>query len=410
MSRIVIVGGGAAGIELSTLLAKANRKKHEIILVEPETDHYWKPRLHEIAAGTFDRELDSVCYFTHGAINGYQHYQAAMTDIDRENKMLAVRRNDGTEAMVKYDYLIVAVGAVSNDFNTTGARDNCIFLDSASQARHAWNKISQLLREGNDRTVNIVGAGATGVELAAELARVSHKLQRYNAAKLTINLIEAADRVLPNSPQKMSAKVLKELQRTNINVMLNTRISEVSEHGMVTADNQPLEADIQFWAAGVKAPEWLKGLGGLEYNRMNQIIVNANLTTTIDDSIFSLGDCASIPQADGSFVPPKAQAANRAAVHLAKSLTALLRGKELTDFEFKDGGMVVAVGHHFAVGSFAPHSKMANNLVFKGRLIRRLYDTIFRLHQRTVEGMFTVSRLIITKRLKALFQPSINGL
>ncbi|WP_256383957.1 NAD(P)/FAD-dependent oxidoreductase [Photobacterium toruni] len=410
MSRIVIVGGGAAGIELSTLLAKANRKKHEIILVEPETDHYWKPRLHEIAAGTFDRELDSVCYFTHGAINGYQHYQAAMTDIDRENKMLAVRRNDGTEAMVKYDYLIVAVGAVSNDFNTTGARDNCIFLDSASQARHAWNKISQLLREGNDRTVNIVGAGATGVELAAELARVSHKLQRYNAAKLTINLIEAADRVLPNSPQKMSAKVLKELQRTNINVMLNTRISEVSEHGMVTADNQPLEADIQFWAAGVKAPEWLKGLGGLEYNRMNQIIVNANLTTTIDDSIFSLGDCASIPQADGSFVPPKAQAANRAAVHLAKNLTALLRGKELTDFEFKDGGMVVAVGHHFAVGSFAPHSKMANNLVFKGRLIRRLYDTIFRLHQRTVEGMFTVSRLIITKRLKALFQPSINGL
>ena len=225
MSRIVIVGGGAAGIELSTLLAKANRKEHEIILVEPETDHYWKPRLHEIAAGTFDRELDAVCYFTHGAINGYQHYQAAMTDIDRENKMLAVRRNDGTEAMVKYDYLVVAVGAVSNDFNTTGARDNCIFLDSASQARHAWHKISQLLREGNDRTVNIVGAGATGVELAAELARVSHKLQRYNAAKLTINLIEAADRVLPNSPLKMSEKVLKELKRTNINVLLNTRIS-----------------------------------------------------------------------------------------------------------------------------------------------------------------------------------------
>ncbi|MEC6798605.1 MULTISPECIES: NAD(P)/FAD-dependent oxidoreductase [Photobacterium] len=406
MSRIVIVGGGAAGIELSTLLAKANSKKHEIILVEPETDHYWKPRLHEIAAGTFDRELDAVCYFTHGAINGYQHYQAAMTDIDRENKMLVVRRNDGTEAMVKYDYLVVAVGAVSNDFNTTGARDNCIFLDSASQARHAWRKISQLLREGNDRTVNIVGAGATGVELAAELARVSHKLQRYNAAKLTINLIEAADRVLPNSPLKMSEKVLKELKRTNINVLLNTRISEVSDHGMVTADSQILEADIQFWAAGVKAPDWLNGLGGLEYNRMNQIMVNANLTTTVDNSIFSLGDCASIPQADGSFVPPKAQAANRAAVHLTKSLTNLLRGKELTDFEFKDGGMVVAVGHHFAVGSFAPQSKMANKLVFKGRIIRRLYDTIFRLHQRTVEGLFTVSRLIITKRLKALFQPS----
>ncbi|EAS64957.1 NAD(P)/FAD-dependent oxidoreductase [Photobacterium angustum] len=406
MSRIVIVGGGAAGLELSTLLAKTVRKEDEIILVEPETHHFWKPRLHEIAAGTFDSDLDTVCYFTHGARHGYQHYQAAMTDIDRDNKMLSVRRPDGTEAALKYDYLVIAIGAVSNDFNTTGAKDHCLFLDSASQARQAWHQVSLILRASEDRSVNIVGAGATGVELAAELARVSQKLQRYNGAPLHINLIEAAGRVLPNSPEKMSEKVQKELERNNVNVLLDTRIREVTEKGMLTVDNRELNADVQFWAAGVKAPDWLNGIGGLSYNRMNQIQVNANLTTTVDDSIFSLGDCASIPQADGSFVPPKAQAANRAAVHLAKSLGGMLRGKPLTDFEFKDGGMVVAVGHHFAVGSFAPGSKMEGKMVLQGRLIRRLYDTIFRLHQRTVTGMFTVSRLMIAKRLKAVFKPS----
>ncbi|WP_305814010.1 NAD(P)/FAD-dependent oxidoreductase [Photobacterium leiognathi] len=408
MSRIVIVGGGAAGLELSTLLGKTVRKEDEIILVEPETHHFWKPRLHEIAAGTFDSDLDTVCYFTHGARHGYQHYQAAMTDVDRENKMLSVRRPDGTEAAIKYDYLIIAIGAVSNDFNTTGAKDHCLFLDSASQARQAWHQVSQILRASEDRSVNIVGAGATGVELAAELARVSQKLQRYNGAPLHINLIEAANRVLPNSPEKMSEKVLKELERNNVNVLLDTRIREVTDKGMLTVDNRELDADVQFWAAGVKAPDWLNGIGGLSYNRMNQIQVNANLTTTVDDSIFALGDCASIPQADGSFVPPKAQAANRAAVHLAKSLGGMLRGKPLTDFEFKDSGMVVAVGHHFAVGSFAPGSKMEGKMVLQGRLIRRLCDTIFRLHQRTVTGMFTVSRLMIAKRLKAVFKP--NGI
>lgn len=408
MSRIVIVGGGAAGIELSTLLKKTIRKEDEVILIEPETHHFWKPRLHEIAAGTFDSDLDTVCYFTHGARHGYQHYQASMTDINRDQKTISVcGAADNINYEVKYDYLIIAVGAVSNDFNTKGAKEHCIFLDSANQARQAWHKMSYILRAGEERTVNIVGAGATGVELSAELERVSKKLLRYKGAPLHVNLIEAADRVLPNSPEKMSSKVQQELERNGVNVLLNTRISEVTSQGMVTIDNRNLDADVQFWAAGVKAPDWLNGMGGLAYNRMNQIEVNANLTSTIDNSIFALGDCAAIPQPDGHFVPPKAQAANRAAVHLAKSLGGLLHGKALTDFIFKDSGTVVAVGHYFAVGSFAPGSKMESKFVLHGLLIRRLYDTIFRLHQRTVSGMFTVSRLMITKRLKSIFKPKI---
>ena len=401
MSRIVIVGGGAAGLEIASLLGRSVNRQDEVILVEGETHHYWKPRFHEIAAGTFDSDLDSLCYFSHGAKQGYMHYQAWMTDIKRDTKQLVVRKPDGETDYLDYDYLIIAIGAISNDFATQGAQQHCLFLDTAAQARNSWLQISQLLRSGAERTVNIVGAGATGLELAAELAKVSTDL-RHNtyAAKLNINLIEAADRVLPAGPEKMSEQARLTLAKRQINIILNTRIASVAADHMTTSDGQILHADVQFWAAGIKAPDWLKNIGGLQSNHANQLLVEPTLATTYDAAIFALGDCASIPQPDGSKVPAKAQAANRAALHLAKNLVAHLAGKPLQPFVYKDGGMVVAIGHNFAISAM-----LNDKLILKGRLVRRLYDTMFRLHQKTVSGLITMSRLIIIKRLKCIFKP-----
>lgn len=407
MSNLVIVGGGAAGIELATLLGKQFKSSPDtqVILVEPETHHYWKPRYHEVAAGTFDAELDTICYFTHGASRGYRHCQARMQDIDRQNRQLKLSHNDGSTSTLNYDYLVIAIGAVSNDFATQGALQHCLFLDTAEQARAGWFQVSQLLRSGGERNINIVGAGATGVELAAELARQSEKLQHHpHAARLNIRLIEAAPRVLPNSPEKMSAKVAQRLQQFGIQVLTNTRIQSVSDAGMMTDTGEDLAADLQFWAAGIKAPDWLKDIAGLESNRANQLVVQQTLQTTRDDRIFALGDCAAIPmpQEDGSLaqVPPKAQAANRAALHLAKTLPAYIQGQPLLPFVFKDAGMFVALGHGYAVSTM-----LNNKLILQGSMMRRMYDTIFRLHQQTVSGMVTVSRLMISKRLKRALKP-----
>ena len=402
MSRIVIVGGGAAGLEIASMLGRSVNSQDEVILVEGETHHYWKPRFHEIAAGTFDSDLYTICYFSHGANNGYMHYQAWMTDVNRAAKQLVVRKSNGVTDTLNYDYLIIAIGAISNDFATQGAKEHCLFLDTPEQARDSWHQISSLLRSGKDCTINIVGAGATGLELAAELAKVSAELsENPYAAWLNINLIEAADRVLPNGPVKMSEQALLRLEKYQINVMLNTRIASVDSDRMTTSDGQVLNADIQFWAAGIKAPDWLKEIGGLQSNSLNQLVVEQTLMTTFDSAIFALGDCAAIPQADGSQVPPKAQAANRAAVHLAKNLVAHLKGKPLKPFVYNDGGMVVAIRHNFAISTM-----MNDRLILKGRLVRRLYDTIFRLHQKTVSGYLAMSRLIIFKRLKCLFKPA----
>ena len=402
MSRIVIVGGGAAGLEIASMLGRSVNSQDEVILVEGETHHYWKPRFHEIAAGTFDSDLDTICYFSHGANNGYMHYQAWMTDVNRAAKQLVVRKPNGETDTLAYDYLIIAIGAISNDFATQGAKEHCLFLDTPQQARDSWHQISSLLRSGKDCTVNIVGAGATGLELAAELAKVSAELsENPYAAWLNINLIEAADRVLPNGPVKMSEQALLRLEKYQINVMLNTRIASVEADRMTTSDGQVLNAEVQFWAAGIKAPDWLKEIGGLQSNSLNHLVAEQTLMTTFDSSIFALGDCAAIPQVDGSQVPPKAQAANRAAVHLAKNLVAHLKGKPLKPFIYNDGGMVVAIGHNFAISTM-----MNDRVILKGRLVRRLYDTIFRLHQKTVSGYLAMSRLIIFKRLKCLFKPA----
>ena len=403
MSRIVVVGGGAAGLELVTRLGRsfARRHKHEVILVEPASHHYWKPRLHEIAAGTFDDELDAVSYLQHAYCNQYQYLQASMSGLNRNKKQLEIRNVDGDISTLDYDYLVIAVGAVSNDFKTEGVSEHCLFLDSAEQAQQAWDQINPLLRAQGEQHISIVGAGATGVELAAELAKVSEKLGRYrHDAKLRITLIEASQRVLPAGPECMSEKVQQALLKHGVEVRTNTRVKRAEQGKLITDSGEVISADLQLWAAGIKCAPWLAELDGLEVNRLNQLKVYSTLRTTRDNAVFVIGDSAECPQPDGSFVPPRAQAANQAAMHLARQFKRLLKGKSIKPFVFHDGGMVIAVGHDYAVGSL-----MNNKLVLRGRLVRNLYDTIFRLHQRILFGWGRVTALVVLKRVKGSLNP-----
>ncbi|KLV05555.1 NADH dehydrogenase [Photobacterium aquae] len=403
MSKIVVVGGGAAGLELVTRLGRSGL--HSVVLVEPATHHLWKPRLHEIAAGTFDNELDSLSYAQHSACVGYRYVQAAMTGLDRQAKTIRLDRSVDGQQQMQYDYLVIAVGAVSNDFKTPGVSEHCLFLDSAAQAQQAWERVNTLLRSGQQQEVVIVGAGATGVELAAELAKVNRQLSRYQqATSLTVTLVEASDRVLPASPVCMSEKVQRELENQGVTVLTGVRVHE-AEHGyLVTSEGARFKGDLMVWAAGIKCADWLAGLDGLATNRINQIQVDVTLQSVTDSDIFVLGDSAECPQPDGTFVPPRAQAANQAAAHLAHQFYRLAKGATLQPFVFRDGGMVVALGHSYAVGTL-----MQGKLILRGRFVRNLYDTIFRLHQRVLFGWGRVTALVVLKRVKYLLNPYYKG-
>lgn len=187
-TQIVVVGGGAGGLELVRRLgAKLGRKDYDIILVERNRTHVWKPLLHEVAAGSLDANLDEVGYRSHCSRWGYRFFLGTMQGIDRERQVLTLAPmldEDGTvpvaEHEIRYDYLVIAVGSVSNDFGTPGVRENCMVLDSRADADRFRNRLlDHCLRVSRamsskadaDEYVRVVavGGGATGVELAAEL-------------------------------------------------------------------------------------------------------------------------------------------------------------------------------------------------------------------------------------------------
>src|SRR5258706_4272288 len=187
-TQIVVVGGGAAGLELVTRLgAKYGREKCQITLVEKYRTHIWKPLLHEVAAGSLDDNLDEVGYRSHCHRWGYHFFQGTLEAIDRAGREMVVPPLidlDGRELMgrhrIAYDYLVVAIGSVTNDFGTPGASSHCLFLDSRVDADDFRDRLlNQCLRVSRavgenpaadaQVRVAIVGGGATGVALAAEL-------------------------------------------------------------------------------------------------------------------------------------------------------------------------------------------------------------------------------------------------
>ena len=398
MSHIIIAGGGAAGLELATSLGNSLYKHHKITLIEPEEYHYWKPRLHEVATGVFDESIDGISYFTHSHRNHYQYINAFLNHVDIKEKKIKTLNHQQQIQSIEYDYLILATGAISNDFNTPNAKEHCLFLDSAHQAREAWQQLDYLLKHSKgNKNINIIGGGATGVELAAELMLASQRFHNYNSElSINIHLIESNSRLLAHSTERLSQRAASKLEKLGVHLHLNTKIAKVNENGAVTHEQKKLPACLQYWTAGIKAPDWLKTLGNFEFNRLNQINVNQDLTTTVSDHIFALGDCAYIPQANNCFVPPKAQAANRAAIHLAKNLIKLIETqKPLMPFIYHDGGMVLSIGHKDAIGEIRD-----GKLIIKGKIVRDLYDSIFLLHQRKVIGIYRVSRKIMTKKVK----------
>ena len=150
MMNIVVVGGGAGGLELATSLGRKLGKKNKarITLVDRNRTHLWKPLLHEVATGSMDAGIDALSYQSHAKNHGFEFQLGSLTDIKRDEKRIVlapIHDESGAlvvnEREVAYDILVMAIGSVSNDFNTKGIKDHCIFLDSPSQAHRFYNSM-----------------------------------------------------------------------------------------------------------------------------------------------------------------------------------------------------------------------------------------------------------------------------
>lgn len=433
LHHVIIVGGGAGGLELATRLGDSlgKKKKAQITLIDCTRTHVWKPLLHEIAAGSMDPDRHELEYLAQAHWHHFNFRLGRMDGLNRSTREVTITPyidEDGNEVIprrtFKYDTLVIAVGSTTNDFGIKGAREHSLALDTQEQAQKFHRYLHNALLRAQTQTtplkpgqleVAIVGAGATGVELAAELHNTTRELAAYGLDKIDpdrdvkISLIEAGDRILPALPVKMSLAVDVELRKLRVNVFTGERVTEVSEKGVTTHSGRMIPAELVVWAAGIKAPDFLKEIDGLETNRINQLVVKQTLQTTLDDNIFAFGDCAACPWLghDGN-VPPRAQAAHQQASLLVKSIKARVANKaEMPEYHYTDYGSLVNLGRYSTVGSLMG-AISGGSMYIQGLFARLMYRSLYKMHLMALHGVLSVVMHSIGRLISRRTEPHVK--
>jgi len=426
LHKIVIVGGGAGGLELATQLGRTlgRRGRALITLVDRSRTHLWKPLLHQVAAGSMDLNDHELDYLYQARWHHFQFRLGRMDGLDRATREihLAPTFDDaGREVLpargIAYDTLVLAVGSTTNDFGTPGAADHAISLDNTQQAALFHSRLLNACLRANAQEgqlasgqlhIAIIGAGATGVELAAELHNtirefLSFGLDRIDPERdIKITIVEAAPKILPALSDRLSTAVLGLLKKLHVDVLTGERVTEVSPRGVKTANDREIPAQLVVWAAGIKAPDFLKDIGGLETNRINQLVVAQTLQTTRDPNVFAFGDCASCPWPERKIpVPPRAQAAHQQASHLTRMLARHLRGEPLRPYRYRDFGSLISLGKFSTVGSLMG-AITRGSVMIEGLFAKMMYISLYKMHEFALHGftkvfLDTLAR-IITRR------------
>ena len=434
--RIVIVGGGAGGLELATRLGNklGKRGRAQVTLIDRVRTHLWKPKLHEVAAGSMDLGLNEVSYRAQAHWHGFTFVVGEMTGLDREHKLVHVASfvdEDGVEVTparsIGYDTLVIAIGSLSNDFGTPGVSEHALKLETTADARLFHRRLVNAgvrahtqagpLKPGQLQ-VAIIGAGATGVELAAELHRstrvlVTYGLDRIDPDKdLHLHVIEAAPRVLPGLPERLSAAALDLLRGLDVQVHVNSKVAAIEPGRVVLADGRAIDAELIVWAAGVKAPDFLKDIGGLETNRINQLVVKPTLETTRDEHIFAFGDCAACPwpaanKGQGGNVPPRAQAAHQQASHLVKQIRRRLAGQPLVPYTYRDFGSLVSLGEYSTVGNMMG-GLIGGSLMIEGLFAKGMYLSLYKMHELALHGFPKVALDTLARMITRRTEPHVK--
>ena len=430
--RIVVVGGGAGGLELVTRLGDTLGKKGlaEITLVERNRTHMWKPLLHEVAAGELDINRHNLDYLAQSHWHHFRYRFGEMIGIDRASKQVhlgATFDEDGQQITparsFPYDILVIAVGSQTNDFGTPGVKEHAIALETAAQAERFNRRIINACYRANTQDqaidpgqlhVAVIGAGATGTELSAALHHATRSVVAYGLDKidpdkdLKITLIEGAPRILPALPPRLSDAVRAELERLGVEILTGDRVSSVSAQGVHLGSGRLVRSDHVIWAAGVKGPDILKSLDGLEVAGSTQLAVLPTLQTTVDPDIFAIGDCAHlIPAGSQTPLPPRAQTAHQQADHMLAQIKRHLKGQALLSFQYRDFGSLVSLGKYTTVGNLMGRIE-GKSMFIEGKFAILMYRSLYTLHQLALHGPVKAGLDILARLITRQTEPPVK--
>ncbi len=430
--RSIGAGGGAGGLELVTRLGDTIGKRGQarIILVERARTHLWKPLLHSVAAGSLERSDHELNYLAQAHWHHFHFTFGEVVGLDRAARTLhlaAMNDDEGRQITparsLSYDTLIMAIGSVTNDFGTPGAAEFAVPLENPDQATRFNRRLINACLRANAQPepvrpgqlhVAIIGAGATGTELAAELHRTVRAVLAYGMDRLNptrdvrIVLIEAAPRILPALPERISAATMELLRTSGGEVRTGARVAEVRADGVLLSSGELIPSELVVWSAGVKAPDFLRDIDGLETNRINQLVVSDTLQVTRDPHIFAIGDCASCPQQGSTTpVPPRAQAAHQMASHMVRQIDRILAGKPLEPYRYRDFGSLVSLGKYSTVGSLMGFL-VGRSMFIEGLFARLMYRSLYKMHEAALHGGSSVLWRTIVSTISQRPTPTVK--
>lgn len=428
-AQFVIVGGGAGGLELACKLGRKLGPGH-VALVDSRLAHIWKPSLHEVAAGTLDIHQEGLSYQMLAHDNGFAFVYGALTGLDAASHTItiaAVQGADGDvvlpERTLAFAQLVIAVGSTSNYFGVPGAAEHTISLNAADDAeRFRLRLLKQLAQAETHKAAGgagqvdivIIGAGATGVELAAELREASGVYAAYGFQLLQperdvrITLLEGAPRILAPLPERVSKAAHKLLEQRGVTVVTDCRVTQIEEDKVTDKNGNVYPASLCVWAAGIRAPAFL-GTLGLAVTKSGQLDVDGQLRVRGCSNIYALGDCAASVDAEGKAVPPRAQAAHQQADFLRERFVRIARGKPPGEaaYVYRDYGSLVSFGHRNSVGSLMGSLKGLNFFV-DGLFARMMYASLHLLHHAAVLGALKTGVLAIARFLIKRSSPLVK--
>lgn len=365
----------------------------KLVLVNKKNYFLFTPLLHEFATGSVS--LENLVEPIRGIIRccDYEFIHGELKRIDLEKKIVELNENK-----IDYDYLVIALGAKTNFYNIPGAEENSFTLKSLDEAIRLRNHFIHMFEKYADSadltqtrqknisadpesysaksaflTFVIVGGGATGVELAAEMSDYFYKTfskfyPKEIISKVKIILIEKGNELIPQFSPKLRKIALEVLKKKNIEVILEKGVKEVGKDFIKLDDETIIKTKTVIWTAGVE-PNLPEIIGNVEKDSKGRLIVNEYLQVKNYDNVFSIGDVCCFIQ-NQKPLPQLAQVAVRQAKAVAKNILNLIKNKPLEKFVYRHQGDLISLGRFFAIGEI-------KNFTFSGFFAWILWRVVY---------------------------------